>query len=46
MFGTAMGSPVSVIVAYLVMEEVEDSALASFPSPPRFWKRVSKTYSH
>ena len=38
-FGTAMGSPVSVIVANLVMEEVEDRALASFPSPPRSWKR-------
>ena len=30
-----MGSPVSVTVANLVMEE---SALASFNTPPRFWK--------
>lgn len=35
-FGTAMGSPVSVTVANLVMEEL---ALASFNPPPQFWKR-------
>ena len=34
-----MGSPVSVMVANLVMEEVEQMALSSYPSPPRFWKR-------
>ena len=38
-FGTAMGSPVSVTVANLVMEEIEESALATFDPPPRFWKR-------
>ena len=37
--GTAMGSPVSVVVADLVMEDVESRALTTFPSPPRFWKR-------
>ena len=37
--GTAMGSPVSVVVADLVMEDIESRALASYPSPPRFWKR-------
>ena len=37
--GTAMGSPVSVVVADLVMEDVESRALATFPSPPRFRKR-------
>lgn len=38
-FGTAMGSPVSVVVANLVMEEVEQKALATFTFAPRFWKR-------
>ena len=34
-----MGSPVSVVVADLVMEDVESQALASFSSSPHFWKR-------
>ena len=38
-FGTAMGSPVSVIVANLVMEDVENRALSTCHSPPLFWKR-------
>lgn len=38
-FGTAMGSLVLVSIANLVMEEIEELALASFDSPPRFWKR-------
>ena len=38
-FGTAMGSPVSVVVANLVMEDVEERALATFSDPPQFWKR-------
>ena len=37
--GTAMGSPVSVAVADLVMEDVESRALTTYPNPPRFWKR-------
>ena len=38
-FGTAMGSPVSVTVANIVMEEIEQLDLSSFHPPPRFWKR-------
>ena len=38
-FGTAMGSPVSVTVANLVMEEIEQQAISTFNPPPRFWKR-------
>ena len=38
-FRTAMGSPVLVVVVILVMEDVEERALASFPDPPKFWKR-------
>jgi hypothetical protein len=34
-----MGSPVSVTVANLVMEEIEDVALSTFEHAPQFWKR-------
>ena len=37
-YGTAMGSPVSMVVN-LVMEYVESKALATFPQRVRFWKR-------
>ena len=37
--GTAMGSRVSVVVANLVMEDVEQKALSTFHTPPRFWRR-------
>ena len=36
--GTAMGSPVSVVVANLVMEDIEHTAMSSFHTPPRFWR--------
>ena len=38
-FGTAMGSPVSVVIANMVMEDVEQRALATSPVKPFFWKR-------
>ena len=34
-----MGSPVSAVIANLVMEDVEQRALASTPVNPSFWKR-------
>ena len=36
---TAVGSSNFVVVADLVMEDVESQALASFSSSPHFWKR-------
>jgi len=38
-FGTAMGSPVSSVVANLVMEDIETRALETFTDPPHLWKR-------
>ena len=35
-FRTAMGSPVSVMFANLVMEDMEERALATAETPPRF----------
>ena len=34
-----MGSPVSVVMANLVMEDVEERAIDTFGQPPRVWKR-------
>ena len=36
-----MGSPVSVVVTNLVMEDIEHKALSSFLTPPHFWKRYA-----
>ena len=38
-FGTAMSFPVSVVIADIVMENIEQRALNSFSHPPIFWKR-------
>ena len=38
-FGVAMGSPISVIVANLVMESIENKMLKDFASPFRIWLR-------
>ena len=38
-FGMAMDSPVSVVIADMVMENIEQRALNSFSHPPIFWKR-------
>ena len=38
-FGVAMGSPISVIVANLVMESIKNKILKDFASPPRIWLR-------
>ena len=38
-FGTAMGSPVSAVIANMVMEDVEQRALATSSVKPFSWKR-------
>ena len=38
-FGVAMGSPISVIIANLVMENVEEGAISTFLNPPKYWRR-------
>ena len=43
-FGTAMGSPVSAVIANMVMEDVEQRALATSPVKPFFWKRCRWCY--
>ena len=38
-FGVPMGSPISVTIANLAMENVENRALQTFPNPPTLWKK-------
>ena len=38
-FGVAMGSPISFIIANLVMENVDEGAMSTFLNPPKFWRR-------
>ncbi len=42
--GTAMGSPVSVVFANLVMEDVEQEALSTFHTPPRILRRYVRRW--
>ena len=37
--GTAMGSPISPIIANLFLEDLEAKALSTSPHPPSMWKR-------
>ena len=39
--GTSMGSPVSITIANLVMEDIEQRALSTFRTPLPFWKRYA-----
>ena len=36
-YGTAMGSPVSVVIANMAMESMEERALTTFDEPPVFF---------
>ena len=38
-FGCAMGSPISPVLADLVMEEIEETAISTFLFPPKWWFR-------
>ena len=35
-FGCGMGSPISPVLAHLVMEEIEETAISTFPHPPKW----------
>ena len=40
-FDVAMGLPIFVIIANLVMENVEEEAMSTFLSPPKFRRRYA-----
>ena len=45
-FSTLMGSPLSPIIANMVMEDLEQRALTIFPNPPSIWVRyVNNIYA-
>ena len=43
-FGTAMGSPVSAVIANMVIEDVEQRALATSPVKPFFGNDMSMMF--
>ena len=38
-FGCAMGSPISPVLPDLVLDEIEETAIPTFPHPPKWWFR-------
>ena len=40
-FGVKMRSAISVIIANLVMENVEEGAMSTFLNPPKFWRKYA-----
>ena len=44
--GTAMGSPISPIIANLFLENLETRALSTTPHPPSLWKRYVDDIPH
>ena len=46
-FGCAIGSPISSVLADLVLEEIEETVISTFPYPPKWWFRyVDDSHSY